>query len=58
MYSTEQLLAKIECLRKKMIKVASKNGLTNKESVAISQELDKLLTRYQNEMRNEKAKDK
>lgn len=44
----EQLLQRIEYLRKRMIDVASKKGFTSKESVAISQELDRLLNNYQN----------
>lgn len=54
MCSSDELLARIEYLRRKMIKVASQNGFTNKESVAISQELDNLLTKYQNKMRERK----
>jgi hypothetical protein len=52
MCSADQLLAQIEQLRKKMIQVALENGFTNKDSIAISQELDKLLTRYQNKVKN------
>lgn len=56
MGTPDQLLMKIESLRKKMIKIASQNGLTNQESIMISQELDKLLTRYQNQMKRKKEK--
>lgn len=52
MCSSDQLLAKIEQLRKEMIQVAMENGFTDKDSIAISQELDILLTRYQTKIKN------
>lgn len=46
MYTADCLLAKIETLRNKMIVIASDKGLTSKESITISQELDRLLNLY------------
>ncbi|RKQ37329.1 aspartyl-phosphate phosphatase Spo0E family protein [Oceanobacillus halophilus] len=47
MNSSHNLLIKIEYLRKKMTKVALSKGYTDLESVAISQELDRLLNLYE-----------
>ncbi|WP_430786270.1 Spo0E family sporulation regulatory protein-aspartic acid phosphatase [Virgibacillus flavescens] len=40
------VLDRIEFLRKEMTKVAFEKGFTSKESIVISQELDKLLNLY------------
>lgn len=47
MNALENLLIKIEDLRNKMTKTASKKGLTDSESLALSQELDRLLNKYE-----------
>ncbi|MBR3120030.1 aspartyl-phosphate phosphatase Spo0E family protein [Oceanobacillus profundus] len=47
MESTENILSRIEFLRKKMTDVALKKGFTDNESVYISQELDRLLNLYE-----------
>ncbi|SFM01383.1 stage 0 sporulation regulatory protein [Gracilibacillus orientalis] len=41
------LISKIEELRKEMTDVALKKGITSKESLHISQELDELLNNYE-----------
>ncbi|UOQ85423.1 aspartyl-phosphate phosphatase Spo0E family protein [Gracilibacillus salinarum] len=41
------LISKIEKLRKEMTDVALKKGITSKESIHISQELDELLNDYE-----------
>ncbi|WP_085992535.1 aspartyl-phosphate phosphatase Spo0E family protein [Oceanobacillus senegalensis] len=46
MTASENLLIKIELVRKKMTKVALEKGYSDSESVAISQELDRLLNLY------------
>ncbi|GAQ18758.1 spo0E like sporulation regulatory protein [Oceanobacillus picturae] len=48
MCALDKLLKRIEFLRKKMTEVALEKGFTNLESVAISQELDRLLNLYDN----------
>ncbi|MBP2077934.1 aspartyl-phosphate phosphatase Spo0E family protein [Oceanobacillus polygoni] len=47
MESTENILSRIEFLRKKMTDVALQKGFTDNESVYISQELDRLLNLYE-----------
>ncbi|MGJ9458600.1 Spo0E family sporulation regulatory protein-aspartic acid phosphatase [Oceanobacillus sp. CF4.6] len=47
MYTVENILNRIEFLRKKMTEVAMEKGFTNIESVHISQELDLLLNLYE-----------
>ncbi|MGP4040465.1 Spo0E family sporulation regulatory protein-aspartic acid phosphatase [Gracilibacillus sp. D59] len=42
-----KLISKIEELRKEMTDVALKKGITSKESLHISQELDELLNDYE-----------
>ncbi|SHM88991.1 aspartyl-phosphate phosphatase Spo0E family protein [Gracilibacillus kekensis] len=42
-----KLISKIEKLRKEMTDVALKKGITSKESLHISQELDELLNDYE-----------
>lgn len=55
MYANDDLLLKrIELLRNKMSIVAINKGFTSRESILISQELDKLLNLYDNHKRNEK----
>ncbi|MBM7552971.1 aspartyl-phosphate phosphatase Spo0E family protein [Thalassobacillus pellis] len=44
--NADQLLGRIENLRKKMTTVALLEGFTSPESVRISQELDELLNMY------------
>lgn len=46
-YKAKELLERIEYLRKYLIEVASLSGYTSEESVQVSEELDKLLNRYQ-----------
>jgi len=46
MCETEELLKRIEFLRNKMTEVAFTKGFTSKDSIIISQELDKLLNLY------------
>lgn len=53
----DTLLERIEFLRNKMTEVAFKKGFTSKESIIISQELDKLLNLYDSQ-RNENNKNK
>ncbi|MEC5426040.1 aspartyl-phosphate phosphatase Spo0E family protein [Virgibacillus sp. C22-A2] len=53
MSAPENLLKRIEFLRNKMTVVALEKGFTNLESVAISQELDRLLNLYESIKRNE-----
>ncbi|MGN8645182.1 Spo0E family sporulation regulatory protein-aspartic acid phosphatase [Gracilibacillus sp. HCP3S3_G5_1] len=52
------LISKIEQLRKEMTDVALKKGITSKESLHISQELDELLNDYEHykKMQNNKKK--
>lgn len=52
------LISKIEQLRKEMTDVALKKGITSKESLHISQELDELLNDYEHykKMQNNKEK--
>ncbi|GAA0446807.1 MAG: Spo0E family sporulation regulatory protein-aspartic acid phosphatase [Bacillota bacterium] len=47
MSTTDNLLKRIEFLRNKMTEVALEKGFTNLESVALSQELDRLLNLYE-----------
>ncbi|WP_339227535.1 aspartyl-phosphate phosphatase Spo0E family protein [Oceanobacillus sp. FSL K6-2867] len=47
MKSTENILSRIEFLRKKMTDVALRKGFTDNESIYISQELDRLLNLYE-----------
>ncbi|GAE91826.1 hypothetical protein JCM21714_785 [Gracilibacillus boraciitolerans JCM 21714] len=47
------LITKIEELRKKMTVVALEKGITSKESLHISQELDELLNDYEQYKKNE-----
>jgi stage 0 sporulation regulatory protein len=53
MYDTDQLLKRIELLRNKMSTVALKQGITSLESIALSQELDRLLNIYEKKRENE-----
>lgn len=46
MCAADKLLNHIELLRKRMTDIAMQEGLSSKESVEISQELDKMLNRY------------
>ncbi|KKE79006.1 aspartyl-phosphate phosphatase Spo0E family protein [Oceanobacillus caeni] len=48
MNSTENVLVKIEHLRKKLTQIAMNKGFTDRESIALSQELDHLLNVYDN----------
>lgn len=48
MDATVKLLQRIEFLRNKMTEVALEKGFSHTESVAISQELDRLLNLYEN----------
>lgn len=48
MCAIDQLLKRIEFLRNKMTVVAMEKGFTDYESIAISQELDRLLNLYEN----------
>ncbi|GAA0613677.1 hypothetical protein GCM10009001_33650 [Virgibacillus siamensis] len=50
MCAADKLLNHIELLRKQMTEIAMQEGLSSKESVEISQELDEMLNRY-NEIR-------
>jgi stage 0 sporulation regulatory protein len=52
MYDTDKLLKEIEKLRNEMSLVALKQGITSLESIALSQELDRLLNIYEQEKRN------
>jgi stage 0 sporulation regulatory protein len=47
MYDTDKLLKEIETLRNTMSSVALKQGITSLESIALSQELDRLLNMYE-----------
>nr|WP_205317693.1 aspartyl-phosphate phosphatase Spo0E family protein [Oceanobacillus zhaokaii] len=47
MYMNEDLQKRIEYLRKKMMQIAENKGLTDTESVKVSQELDILLNHYE-----------
>ncbi|TFJ94486.1 aspartyl-phosphate phosphatase Spo0E family protein [Lentibacillus salicampi] len=47
MCAADKLLKRIEYLRNKMTDVAMEKGFTSPESIAISQELDRLLNLYQ-----------
>ncbi|WP_026905952.1 aspartyl-phosphate phosphatase Spo0E family protein [Paucisalibacillus globulus] len=47
MYDTDMLLKEIEKLRNTMSAVALKQGITSLESIALSQELDRLLNIYE-----------
>ncbi|WP_010096838.1 aspartyl-phosphate phosphatase Spo0E family protein [Ornithinibacillus scapharcae] len=47
MYDTDKLLEEIEKLRMKMSSIAMKQGITSLESIAMSQELDRLLNIYE-----------
>lgn len=46
MHTANNLLEKIEILRKQMTVIALDKGFTSKESVTVSQELDRLLNLY------------
>ncbi|WP_231514907.1 aspartyl-phosphate phosphatase Spo0E family protein [Oceanobacillus salinisoli] len=48
MSAADNILTRIEYLRKKMSNIAISKGYTDLESVAISQELDRLLNLYEN----------
>ncbi len=50
---TDKLLKEIEKLRNKMSSVALTQGITSLESIALSQELDRLLNIYE-KVKNEK----
>ncbi|WP_058306957.1 aspartyl-phosphate phosphatase Spo0E family protein [Gracilibacillus massiliensis] len=52
------LIIKIEKLRKEMTDVALKKGITSKESLHISQELDELLNDYEQYKHQENEKHK
>jgi stage 0 sporulation regulatory protein len=52
MYDTDKLLKEIETLRKTMSSVALKQGITSLESIALSQELDRLLNMYEELKKN------
>lgn len=56
MSKIDNLLDRIEFLRNKMTEVAFKKGFTSKESIIISQELDKLLNLYDSERHTEDKK--
>lgn len=47
MRATDELLDQIERLRNKMTVTALEKGFTHKESISISQELDRLLNLYE-----------
>jgi stage 0 sporulation regulatory protein len=47
MYDTDKLLKEIETLRSKMSSTALTQGITSLESIALSQELDRLLNIYE-----------
>ncbi|MBC5635799.1 MULTISPECIES: aspartyl-phosphate phosphatase Spo0E family protein [Ornithinibacillus] len=53
MCETDKLLKEIEKLRNKMSSVALTQGITSLESIALSQELDRLLNIYE-KVKNEK----
>ncbi|MEN2766617.1 aspartyl-phosphate phosphatase Spo0E family protein [Ornithinibacillus xuwenensis] len=53
MYDTDKLLKKIESLRKKMSNTALTQGITSLESIALSQELDRLLNIYEKVREND-----
>ncbi|AUJ26852.1 MULTISPECIES: aspartyl-phosphate phosphatase Spo0E family protein [Virgibacillus] len=46
MNTTDELLKRIEYLRYRMTEVALEKGFTNLEAIELSQELDKLLNKY------------
>ncbi|MFC4404739.1 Spo0E family sporulation regulatory protein-aspartic acid phosphatase [Gracilibacillus xinjiangensis] len=50
-----ELINKIEKLRQEMTDVALSKGITSKESLYISQELDRLLNDYEYYRKNTKA---
>ncbi|WP_042145144.1 aspartyl-phosphate phosphatase Spo0E family protein [Paucisalibacillus sp. EB02] len=52
MYDTDKLLKEIETLRNTMSTVALKQGITSLESIALSQELDRLLNMYEQFKKN------
>jgi stage 0 sporulation regulatory protein len=52
MYDTDKLLKEIESLRNTMSTVALKQGITSLESIALSQELDRLLNMYEQRKKN------
>ncbi|GGB53469.1 Spo0E family sporulation regulatory protein-aspartic acid phosphatase [Virgibacillus dakarensis] len=56
MNDIENLLERIEFLRKKMTEVAMTKGFTSMESITTSQELDKLLNLYEQIKQKEKVK--
>ncbi|HAM81284.1 Spo0E family sporulation regulatory protein-aspartic acid phosphatase [Ornithinibacillus bavariensis] len=47
MHETDKLLKQIERLREQMSSVALSQGITSLESIALSQELDRLLNMYE-----------
>jgi stage 0 sporulation regulatory protein len=47
MHDTDKLLKQIEMLREQMSSVALAKGITSLESIALSQELDRLLNIYE-----------
>lgn len=56
MSNIDNLLDRIEFLRNKMTEVAFKKGFTSKESIMISQELDKVLNQYDDARHSENKK--
>ncbi|SET28606.1 Spo0E like sporulation regulatory protein [Oceanobacillus limi] len=56
MYNSEQLLKQIEKVRNRMTDVALTKGITSIESITLSQELDRLLNRYNEMMANDRSK--
>lgn len=46
MCAADKLLKRIEFLRKQMTNIAMQEGFSSKESVEVSQELDKMLNQY------------
>ncbi|SER98113.1 Spo0E like sporulation regulatory protein [Gracilibacillus ureilyticus] len=53
--NTVELMSKIEKLRQEMADVALTKGITSKESLYISQELDRLLNDYEYRRKNTSA---
>ncbi|WP_099157909.1 aspartyl-phosphate phosphatase Spo0E family protein [Virgibacillus ndiopensis] len=54
MCATDKLLDRIEFLRNKMTEIALNKGFTSVESIAISQELDRLLNLYNDVKQSQK----
>lgn len=55
MYDTDKLLEEIEKIRIQMSSIAMKQGITSLESIAMSQELDRLLNIYEKSKQKNKA---